>query len=117
MPDHVPLPGTLLERFARVGVDVDALLQRAEIPRSRFAVASPHGTTAELFALWRAAEKSAGGDDLGLRMGSDVLPHHINVASLAALHAPTLGDGFVKLARTRGARSIRPIRSLPRRGA
>jgi AraC-like DNA-binding protein len=99
LPDLVPLPSTLLERFARLGVDVDEVLRRAEIPRSRFGVAKPQGTTAELFALWRAAEDSGAGEDLGLRVGSEILPQHQTVASLAALHSPTLGEGLAKLAR------------------
>jgi hypothetical protein len=58
VPDLVPLPTTVLERFARLGVNVDELLRRAEIPRSRFEAVNPRGTTAELFALWSAAEDS-----------------------------------------------------------
>jgi AraC-like DNA-binding protein len=96
--DLVPFPASFLERAARLGVDVDDLLLRAEIARSRFGVARPQGTTAELFALWRAAEE-VGGRDLGLRMGADTLPHHQSIATLAALHSPTLGDGLAKLAR------------------
>ena len=97
-PDLVPLTATLLDRFARLGVDVDELLRRAEIPRSRFVVARPQGTTAELFALWRAAE-DVGGRDVGLLVGSETLPHEQTIASLAALHSPTLGEGLAKLAR------------------
>jgi AraC-like DNA-binding protein len=98
MPDLVPLPAALPERLERLGVNVDELLRRAQIPRSRFVVPKPQGTTAELFALWQAAEQS-GGKDLGLRIGTDMLPHHETVASLAALHSPTLGEGLAKLAR------------------
>ena len=96
--DLVPLPPMLLERFARLGVDVDELLRRAEIPRSRFGVEKPQGTTSELFALWHAAGE-LGGESLGLRAGSETLPHHQTIATLAALHSPTLGEGFAKLAR------------------
>ena len=99
VPDLVPFPASLPDRFARLGVDVDELLRRAQIPRSRFAVARPFGTTAELFALWRAAEECATGSDLGLRAGADPLPQHPNVATLAALHSPTLGEAVHKLAR------------------
>jgi AraC-like DNA-binding protein len=99
MPDLIALPATLLERFARVGVDIDALLRRAGIPRSRFAEAKPRGTTAEYFALWRAAGECGGAADIGLRTGSNTLPHHQSVATLAALHSPTLGEGLKKLAR------------------
>jgi AraC-like DNA-binding protein len=95
----VPLPASLPDRFARLGVDVGELLRRAQIPHSRFAVARPFGTTAELFALWRAAEECAPSSDLGLRAGADTLPQHQNVATLAALHSATLGEAFHKLAR------------------
>jgi AraC-like DNA-binding protein len=98
-PDLVPFAANLLERFARLGVDVDELLRRAEIARSRFSVARPLGTTAELFALWHCAEECGGGKDLGLRVGSETPAHHQNIASLAALHSPTLGEGLAKLAR------------------
>ncbi len=98
MPDSVPLPQTLLDRFERLGIDVSELLRRAGIPRSRFAATTPHGTTAELFALWVAAAE-LGGRNLGLRAGSDPAPQHQNVATLAALHSPTLGEGLAKLAR------------------
>jgi AraC-like DNA-binding protein len=99
MPDVVPLPATLLDRFSRLGVDVDALLRRAAIPRSRFDAAKPHGTTAEFFALWRAAEESGVGPGLGIRTGSETDPRHQSVAYLVALHSATLGDGLRKLAR------------------
>jgi AraC-like DNA-binding protein len=99
VPDVVPMPALLLDRFARQGIDTERLLQRAEIPRSRFAAPQPQGTTAELFALWRAAGEVGTGHDLGLRVGTDTLAHHQSVAHLAALHSPTLGEGLAKLAR------------------
>jgi len=98
LPDAVPLPTTLLGRFERLGVDIDDVLSRAAIPRSRFTAPSPQGSTAELFAFWRAAEEVSGAD-VGLRVGSDPLPQHQSVATLAALHSPTLGEGLAKLAR------------------
>jgi AraC-like DNA-binding protein len=99
MPDLIPLPATLLERFSRVGVDVAALLRRAGIARSRFASPRPQGTTAEYFALWHAVSQSGAGPDVGLRAGTHTVPHHQSVATLAALHSPTLGEGLEKLAR------------------
>jgi AraC-like DNA-binding protein len=89
----------LLNRFRRLGVDVDELLERAEIPRSRFALSKPTGTTAELFALWRAAEEVDREGDLGLRVGTETTRDEQTVAALAALHSPTLGEGLIKLAR------------------
>jgi AraC-like DNA-binding protein len=99
MSDLVPLPAMLLDRLARVGMDVDAILSRAKLPRSRFNGAAPHGTTAEFFALWRAVEENARGEDLGLRLGAQTPSHQQTIASLAALHSLTLGEGLEKLAR------------------
>jgi AraC-like DNA-binding protein len=99
MPDLLFFPPSLLERFAGAGVDVDALLRRAGLPRSRFEPPKPQGSTAEYFALWRAVGESGYAPDLGLRAGASALPHHQSVATLAALHSPTLGEGLRKLAR------------------
>jgi AraC-like DNA-binding protein len=99
MADSVPIPLDLFDRLRRLGLDVDAILRRAKLPRSRFSVPRPEGTTAEFFALWRAVEEENGEPDLGLRIGVEVLPDEDNVASLAAMHSATLGEGLHKLAR------------------
>jgi AraC-like DNA-binding protein len=99
MPDVIPLPATLLDRFSRLGVDVDALLRQAGIARTRFAAPRPQGTTAEYFALWRAVAESGGAPDVGLRAGAHAAAHEQSVATVAALHSATLGEGLEKLAR------------------
>src|SRR5580704_215013 len=98
MPDLVPIPLDLFDRLRRIGLDVDAILRRANLPRSRFNVPRPQGTTAEFFALWRAVEMESEDPGLGLRIGVEVLPDEENVVSLAAMHSPTLGEGLQKLA-------------------
>ena len=99
MADLVPIPLDLFERLQQAGLDVDAILRRAKLPRSRFRVAKPQGTTAEFFALWRAVEEECDDPGLGLRIGVEVLPDEDNVVSIAAMHAATLGEGLQKLAR------------------
>jgi AraC-like DNA-binding protein len=99
MADAVPLPASLLDRFARAGIEVGDLLRRAGIPPSRFNEPRAQATTAEYFALWRAVGESGAGKDVGLRFGTSVLPHQQNVAALAALYSATLGDGLKKLSR------------------
>ena len=100
MSDLVPIPLDLFDRLKRAGLDVDAILHRANLPRSRFSVAKPQGTTAEFFALWRAVEEQSGADaGLGIRIGVEALPDETNVVSLAAMHSDTLGEGLRKLAR------------------
>ena len=98
MADLVPIPLALLDRLAQT-VDVDLVLRRARLPRSRFRVPRPQGTTAEFFALWRAVEQSGADENLGLRLGVEVLSNYEDVAVLAALHSATLGEGLEKFAR------------------
>jgi AraC-like DNA-binding protein len=97
MTDLVPIPIALFDRLRRIGLDVDAVLRRANLPRSRFNVPRPQGTTAEFFALWRAVEMESNDPSIGLRIGVEALPDEENVASLAAMHSPTLGEGLHKL--------------------
>src|SRR5580700_10233007 len=59
MTDLVPIPVALFERLARTGLDVDAILRRANLPRSRFNVAKPEGTTAEFFASGAPSSRAA----------------------------------------------------------
>jgi AraC-like DNA-binding protein len=99
MSDLVPIPLALFERLARAGLDVDAILRRANLPRSRFNVAKPEGTTAEFFALWRAVEERVTDRSAGLRLGVEAFTDTQNVVTLAALHSATLGEGLRKLAR------------------
>jgi AraC-like DNA-binding protein len=99
MADLVPIPLDLFDRLRRAGLDVSAILRRAKLPRSRFSVPKPQGTTAEFFALWRAVEEESDDAGLGLRIGVEVLPDEDNVVSLAAMHSATLGEGLHKLAR------------------
>ena len=94
MADLVPIPLDLFDRLRRAGLNVEAILRRAKLPRSRFSVPKPQGTTAEFFALWRAVEEESDDRSLGLRIGVEVLPDETNVASLAMMHSPTLGEGL-----------------------
>jgi AraC-like DNA-binding protein len=96
--DLVPVPSQVLERLAAIGVDVARVLQHARLSRSQLA-ARAHLTTREFFAFWRVVEQVSGRRDLGLRLGSEASPHQLDVASLAALHAPNLGEALKKLAR------------------
>jgi hypothetical protein len=96
--DLVPVPSVLLDRLAATGVDVAAVLRRAGVLPSRF---QPKArlTTHEFFAFWRAVEEVSDARDLGLRLGSEARPHQLDVASLAALHSPNLGEALKKLDR------------------
>jgi AraC-like DNA-binding protein len=96
--DLVPLSRILLDRVAALGVDVTALVRRAGLVPSQLAGARPMVTTREYFAFWHALAELAA-RDIGLRLGSEVEPHQLDVARLAALQAPTLGEALARLAR------------------
>ena len=96
--DLIRVSSQVLERLAAVGVDVALVLQRARLSRSQLE-ARAHLTTHQFFAFWRVVEQVSGKRDLGLRLGSEASPHQLDVASLAALHAPNLGEALKKLAR------------------
>ena len=100
MANLVPIPLDLFDKLRAAGLDVDTILRRAKLPRSRFSVPKPPGTTGEFFALWRAVEAVSGHDPgLGLRIGVAALPDDENVVSLVAMHSATLGEGLHRLAR------------------
>ncbi|QSQ25523.1 AraC family transcriptional regulator [Pyxidicoccus parkwayensis] len=97
--DLVPLPSILIERLAALGVDVERLLRHAGLLLSRFQEPRAHLTTREFMAFWHAVEMVGGGRDLGLRIGAEARPQQYDVASMAALHAPNLGEALRKFAR------------------
>jgi AraC-like DNA-binding protein len=97
--DLVPVPGLLFDRLEAIGIDVERLRRGApacELLRS----ARNLVTTAEFFALWRAIDEAAGATrDLGLRLGTDVSTHKLDVASTAAIHSSSFGDALAKIAK------------------
>jgi AraC-like DNA-binding protein len=97
--DVVPIAAALLARLAALGVDVDRVLRSASIPRSRFETSKAYVTTEEFFAFWQAVEASGAPRDVGLRLGSEAPPHQHNVATMAALVSPNVGEALKKLAR------------------
>lgn len=99
MAELVPIPGVMLERLAALGVDVDRILEKAGIPRALLVPPRGRVSTAEFFGLWRTIEELVPARDLGLRLGAEALPHKYDIASMAALHAPTVGAALEKLAK------------------
>ena len=97
--DLVPVQSALLDRLTPLGVDVARVLREAGLPRSRFEGGKAQVSTRELYALWNALEHLSPSPDIGLRLGSEIPLHQYNVASMAALHAATLGDALAKLGR------------------
>ncbi|MDI1479354.1 AraC family transcriptional regulator [Polyangium sp. y55x31] len=99
MAELVPIPGVMIERLAALDLDVDRILAKVGLSRAHLAPPRTRLTTAEFFALWDAIEEASGARDLGLRLGAGALPHKYDVASMAALHAATLGEALEKLAK------------------
>jgi AraC-like DNA-binding protein len=97
--EFVPVPSVVLDRLTSLGVDVARVLGHAGIARSRFQAARAKLSVQEFFAFWRALETVSERGDLGLRIGTRVEPHQLDVASLAAIHSDNLDDALAKFGR------------------
>ena len=95
--DLVPFSSSLLTRLGELGVDVPAVLDRAGVERPT--TRSIGVTTAQFFAIWHLVAASNPPRDLGLQIGAASLPNRANIASVAALHAPTFGQALERFAR------------------
>lgn len=97
--DLIPLSRVFFDRIATMGVDPGTVLRRAGISPAQLTVEHPRVTTREYFAMWRALGEVAPSREIGLRLGSEAEPLQLNVAVLAALHAPTFAEALARLAR------------------
>src|SRR5215813_5406444 len=97
----VSVPRTLFNRLAALGVDVDHALRQAGIAGWRSQGPKPSVSGSEYLAFWRTVE-ALGPPDLGVRFGAEPEPHHLDVASIAALHSRDLGEALRKLQRYKG---------------
>lgn len=96
--DQVPISTFVLKRVEAAGVDVRAAVARAGLAEHRLREPTVKLTTREYLALWRAIDAVAE-PGLGLRLGSEAAVHQLDVASMAATHAPTFGAALEKLGR------------------
>jgi AraC-like DNA-binding protein len=97
--DAIPLPAVLWRRLPALGIAPEALLRQAGLPTSLMAETRPKVSTAGFFALWRALEQLDADPAFGLRLASEASADQLDVASIAAMHAPTFGEALQKLAR------------------
>ena len=95
----IPLSQSLLERLAARGVAVPALLREAGLEQARLARPAPGVTLRQYFAFWRELARLAPARDVALRLDSDAEVQQLDVAALAALQAPALGEALARLAR------------------
>ncbi len=97
--DAIPLPAVLWRRLPALGIAPAALLRQAGLPARLLSETRPKVTTVGFFALWRALEQLDTDPAFGLRLASEASADQFDVASIAAMHAPTFGEALQKLAR------------------
>ncbi len=85
--------------LADQGLDVYAVLRRAELPGDLFARAGFCLTTEEYFRLWTAMEEETGDSLLGLRVGENFPVEAFDPPLFAALCSPNLETALTRLAR------------------
>ena len=92
----------LLDCLAGLNINVTEVLERAGIDQCRFRSGEAALTAREFADIFEALETLSGTRDLGLRLAEKVVPHQLDVPSLAALHSRNLGEALNVLARYRG---------------
>lgn len=95
----IPLPAVLTRRLAAAGIDSAALLREAGLPPGLLDGAQAHVDTEGFFRLWDALERLDNDPALGLRLATEAAADQLDVASIAAMHAPSFGESLSKLAR------------------
>jgi AraC-like DNA-binding protein len=97
--DAIPLPAVLWRRLPALGIAPAALLRQAGLPASLMGQSRPKVSTTGFFALWRALEQLDADPAFGLKLASRASADRLDMASIAAMHAPTFGQALQKLAR------------------
>ncbi|AKV00594.1 Transcriptional regulator, AraC family [Labilithrix luteola] len=97
--DVIPVASAVLHRLSALGLDLRRLERHPDVPHELFESTKARLTTKQFFALWRAVEEIAGEPGFALRVGSDSVPERWNIASAAALCAPSYGEAIRVLGR------------------
>ncbi len=97
--DTIPLPAVLWRRLPALGIDPAALLREARLRPSLLNESKPRVTTDDFFALWHALERLDPDPTFAFRLVREASFDQLDVASIAAMHAPTYGEALRKLAR------------------
>lgn len=99
MADAIPLPAVLWRRLGALGIDPSEMLRRAGLPDNLQFEAKPKVSTKDFFGLWRALEAITLDPLLGVRIATGASPDQLDIASVAAMHAATLGDAITTFGR------------------
>ncbi len=90
-------PGWLL-LYRDLGVDPDAALRRAELPRDLFLRESAKLTVAEYFRLWAASETEVGEPAFPIRLAEAITSEAFHPMVFAALCSPNLAVAMGRIA-------------------
>src|SRR5437773_11912839 len=78
------------QRLQEHHISLPAVLRRAGLPAGFFQQEKIYVTTAELFALWRAAGGASGDPAIGRKLGADARLELYDAAALAAVCSRSL---------------------------
>ena len=99
MSQHFRVPGRLLLKLQELGVRSDLILRTAGLPPDLFNQPRVLLTTEQLFAFWQAITSVSSDPSIGLKLGTETKPEHLDPITLAALSAPSFGDALRYIAR------------------
>jgi AraC-like DNA-binding protein len=99
MSKHFRVPGRLPARLQEAGIRVPALLRSVGLPPTLLDQPRVLVTTEELFALWRGIGQASPNPAIGLELGTEDKPEHLDPIALAALSTETFGEALRQMAR------------------
>lgn len=99
MPDRFRITKAWAERFEQEKISVPNLLRRAGLPLNLFQQEKIFVTTAQIFAIWRAAMEMNSDPTFGLRLGMELRFERSHPVAIAGVCSRTFGDALQRLAR------------------
>ena len=99
MSKHFRIPGRLPARLQELGIRLSSMLQNAGLPPGLFDQPRIVVTTEELFALWRSIGQASTNPAIGLELGTETRPEHLDPIALAALSTASFGEAMRQMAR------------------
>src|SRR5947199_1166560 len=86
------------QRLKEHSISLPAVRRRAGLPAEFFQQEKIYGTTAELFALWRAVGETSADPAIGLKLGSEARLERYDPAAIAAVCSRSFRDAVQRIA-------------------
>lgn len=97
--DRVPLPFSTFLRLDELGITLEQLFQKAQIPLNILNQARIYLTTEQFFAAWQAIENLTEIENAGLQIGDGAKLKQMDPVFAVGLHSETFGEALYHVSR------------------